>query len=176
MRIAIDGVQCSGKTTLLEQLKELLYTNVAVIPEGARLIGAQHGVAKDDDWAALRSDEVRARAFFQDLEQWQIDEEERQPFIIDSSMVLHYCYRKLFGLPTQDLLGRVERYDLILYLERVHECEKDGFRFLDGRDFVEDVYNTEALPLIGSRCIWLPLGADRLRLAVSQLQGLGMLP
>jgi nicotinamide riboside kinase len=162
MRIAIDGASSSGKTTLLNELRPLLGPKVQCIEEASRFVAPRHGVAGPADWLRLIDEKDRLVEFFADIEDWQSRSEEHPHFVVDSSMLIHYCYRRVFrSINTLDLAKRVSRYDLVLYCEIGPVAQQDDFRTLHGREEFLQIYEGEVKPALADKLVALPWNSAR---------------
>lgn len=140
MRIGIDGTMSSGKTTLFSKL---LQTNFAkpidFIPEASRVIAFEFGIQSTDDWPRLLSNPGQLAAFFRREEEW-LSRNESNCCVVDSSFYLVQVYKNHFA--NCRLLSQPDwpTYDLIFYCEPTEERESDGFRFLNGREEIHQIY------------------------------------
>jgi nicotinamide riboside kinase len=177
MRIAIDGAQSTGKTTLFNHLMEIpLLKSFRFIPEPARSIAKEFGIESAADWQPLLNDAARLSEFFRREEEWLAKEEETSvPFIVDSSFYLIQAYKSCmlkqeFVLPTVS-----PQYDLILYCPCTNDFEDDGFRFSMGRQAVDQTYRDALSVIPVQHFIELPIGADRNRVALESIAAIGAL-
>jgi nicotinamide riboside kinase len=161
MRIAIDGAQSTGKTTLFHALHASFQCDFTFIPEGARVIGPQMGIASPEDWLPVLSKQELLVEFFTRLRDWQIAQEAASTaFIVDCSFILHRAYRDYFG--ASEVRFPESQYDLILFCPTGGvPFSQDGFRFERGREQVETRY----LELVENRSygtlVKLPSGIER---------------
>jgi len=141
LRIAIDGAQSTGKTTLWEQLRDHYGPKLRFIPEAARRIAAQFGVFNDQDWPSLVSDVPRLSAFFNVEEEWQMNQELcGGRFVTDSSLYLIQAYRVAFGIAINETVLRQTRYDIVFYCPVANAFKADGFRFVAHREEIDAAY------------------------------------
>jgi nicotinamide riboside kinase len=171
LRIAIDGAQSSGKTTLWTQLEQLYATDFVFIPEAARQVAPSFGVEAAGDWSRLLGDKNRLEAFFCAEEKWQGEQECRERFISDSSLYLIQAYRRVFGLQQNERVLQQTRYDLVFYCGINLPVSDDGFRFVKCRDEVDLVYRE----LLASRFLGLVVelkAEQRLRHAVAAIDAI----
>ncbi len=175
MRIAIDGAQSTGKTTLLCQLsKTHLNLRYSFIEEASRHVAANFGIVTAADWQKLLGDKDRLRHFFDAEESWQLAHEKMgTSWIIDSSFFLTAAYRKFFGIEINLPLLSSRSYDLILYCP-VESCNmvENGFRFSVGRAEVDRIYREIISCYYFGKILELPGGTMRLALAVSAIDSL----
>jgi nicotinamide riboside kinase len=164
MRIAIDGVQSTGKTTLFNQLHGIVPNCVEFIPEASRSIAKAVGIASRSDWEGVVSDRARLLGFFSHLETWQAEREKSAlHFVVDSSFYLHSAYRTYLGVGESE---KLRSYDLILFCPAAHvPFEHDGFRFEGGRDEVEQIYRSLIVKEFNGPFIELPPGSTRIAIA-----------
>lgn len=161
MRIAIDGVQSTGKTTLFEALRKRNITGLSCIPEAARVTAPSMGITSPETWNRVLTNRDLTLEFFSRLKRWQ-EEQERsaESFIVDSSFFIHQAYKEYFGVSGIDFLDRT--YDLILFLPTIGmPFREDGFRFSTGREEVEQLYLTIINSSHSGEFVKLPFGRDR---------------
>ncbi len=172
-RIAIDGSQCTGKTTLYRQLSSThLNVRYKFIPEASRQIAPKFGVLTSRDWPNLLNDKVKLREFFEAEESWQFQQEENITyFVIDSSFYLIAAYRMFFGIEVDFSLLSLKRYDLILYCP-MDCCEplEDSFRFITGREDVDKKYQEIISRCYSGKLVTLPGGSERMTLALETIE------
>jgi len=139
-RVAIDGAQCTGKTTVFQHLRSTLPGRTKFIPETSREVAGQFGVVGASDWPGLIADQRRLREFFEAEEAFQrLAEGGCGAFVVDSSLYLIRAYREYFGVPPLPGECGEFAYDLILYCPAVRCGVEDGFRFLAGRADVDQL-------------------------------------
>lgn len=144
-RIAIDGVQSTGKTTLFERLRARFGSRFGYVSEASRAVAPGFGVHRASDWDSLLNDQDRLRKFFAALEQWQVQAEDaHDAVIIDSSLFLHFAYKQVLLGESDPELAIRRGYDLILYCPTGTAFVEDGFRMATGRDAVATAHR-EAL-------------------------------
>ena len=98
-RVAIDGAQSTGKTTLFDQLRSTLSDRARFIPEASREVAGRFGVVGTADWAGLIADQSRLREFFEAEEEYQrLAEGGGGSFVVDSSIYQIRAYREYFGV------------------------------------------------------------------------------
>ena len=173
LRIAVDGAQSTGKTTIFDSLERSFRTSFTFIPEASRSIAPKFGVSRASDWPRLLSDADALRAFFNAEEEWQRSAEDRSnAFVVDSSLLLVQAYRQRFepGYRLQETFAN--RYDLILYCPVAEEGISDGFRFLNGRAEVAYIYESIALKHFRGTFTRLPDGLARSHTAESYVRDL----
>jgi nicotinamide riboside kinase len=160
IRIAIDGAQSTGKTTLVARLEESDGTRLSYISEASRAIASRFGIAFAGDWDQLIADKGQLSRFFDCEERWQrAKESEAHDFVADGSLLLTAIYRSYFRAPEPPLL--VPPYDLVLYCSPDLPFEDDGFRFARGRDEIDTLYRRNVMGVLGSRLVLLPFGEPR---------------
>jgi|HubBroStandDraft_4_1064222.scaffolds.fasta_scaffold142261_2 nicotinamide riboside kinase len=148
LRVAIDGAQSTGKTTLWQQLREHYGSYLQFIPEASREIAPGFGIASATDWSVLLANPLRLQAFFEAEEQWLVRQECPDRFVTDSSLYLIQAYRRVFNLPVNETLLESTRYDLLLYCTLVSPPSEDGFRFLGRREQIDATYRN----IVGGWC------------------------
>lgn len=172
VRVAIDGAQATGKTTLLRQLQAHFGPRLTYIEEASRVIAPEFGVIAKDDWPKLLTNAERLQRFFEREEEWLSCQEEMSGrFVVDSSVYMVHAYRTLFGALAGVHL-RNQRYDLVLYCPLIGEGQLDGFRFLEGRDAVDRIYRTVVASHFDGEFIELPAGEQRLQAAAARIEQL----
>lgn len=140
LRIAIDGAQATGKTTLYRHLESRYREHFAFVPEASRVIAPAFDIRSEIDWQRLLSDHGRLEAFFTQEEAWQERMEQSPMFVVDSSMYMIQAYRRYFGhgVARRDLS---DKYDAILFCPTINAAyTSDGFRFEIGRERIEQLY------------------------------------
>ncbi len=147
LRVAIDGAQSTGKTTLWRQLRDHYGTQFDFIPEVSREIVPRFGILSATDWPVLLADRVRLLAFFEAEEQWLIKQERSRRFVTDSSLYAIQAYRSVFHFPINGPILEFPRYDLLLFCALV-PFSPDGFRFLEHREHIDVAYRQ----IVGTRC------------------------
>ena len=171
-RIAIDGAQCSGKTTLLGELSRRLGGEYALIPEAARVIAPQFGVTSLSDWPRLLEDHQELARFFHEELCWlSVQQTTSATFLCDSSHFVVEAYRRtLLGheLPLSDATLS-SSYNMVLYCEPV-ELESDGFRFFEKRDSVIEQYSQVLNEAFSGRVERLLPGPNRCDYVIDLLQ------
>jgi hypothetical protein len=86
MRIAIDGTQSTGKTTLLTALREEHLGDFVFLDEAARRLAPHVGISVTKDWAALFESPSRHLEFLRRLFAYQSSlEAEARHFMVDGS-------------------------------------------------------------------------------------------
>jgi nicotinamide riboside kinase len=148
LRVAIDGAQSTGKTTLWRQLREHYGTQLDFIPEVSREIAPRFGIISVTDWPVLLADRVRLLAFFKAEEEWLMKQERSSRFLTDSSLYAIQAYRSVFHLPINRAILEFPRYDLLLYCALASQFSPDGFRFLEHREHVDAAYRQ----IVGACC------------------------
>lgn len=148
LRVAIDGAQSTGKTTLWQQLRGHYGSYVQFIPEASREIAPGFGIASATDWSLLLANPTRLQAFFEAEEKWLVRQECSDRFVTDSSLYLIQAYRRVFNFQINETLLESARYDLLLYCTVVSPPTEDGFRFLERREQVDATYRN----IVGDRC------------------------
>jgi nicotinamide riboside kinase len=140
-RIAIDGAQSTGKTTLWTELQDHYGSKLLFIREAARAIAADFGIFEAADWPSLLSDVPRLAAFFAAEEEWQLTQElSGSGFVSDSSLYLIQAYKVAFGFPVDDAVLKRARYDVLFHCTNVNPFTPDGFRFVAHREQVDLEY------------------------------------
>jgi nicotinamide riboside kinase len=138
IRIAIDGTQSTGKTTLftaLQQQEDL--RGFAYLEEAARHLAPKAGIHATEDWLALFESPTRHVEFLQRLYAYQTSlEAEAGRFIVDGSLYKILAYAEVFGFALHDVTDTVNdiRYDLIVYCPRDIAFQSDGFRYQEKRN------------------------------------------
>jgi nicotinamide riboside kinase len=168
-RIAIDGVQSTGKTTLLSQLSSHFGARFRYIPEAAREIAPAFGVSTVKDWPTLLRDHARLGCFFREEEQWLIRSEMGGKFIVDSSLAVIQAYKEYFGFASDERLLSGSKYDLVLYCPPTNEPVNDGFRFVEGRTDVHLIYMRNAKRYFSEKLLQLPCGDARQQTAIDAI-------
>ncbi|NOS70154.1 MAG: ATP-binding protein [Verrucomicrobia bacterium] len=169
LRIAIDGAQSTGKTTLWSQLQDRYGNQFSFVPEASRHIAKRFAVNTATDWQPLLANKDRLRSFFEQEEEWQVEQEIKVPFIADSSLFLIQAYRITFGVPTNDSVLSTAKYDLVLYCPPVSNFVADGFRFETQRDRVDQAYREITRSYFRGRLVELPTNGARLEQAVAAI-------
>ena len=168
VRIAIDGAQSTGKTTLFELLRLAFSGDLAFIPEAARVLAPEFGVQRAEDWPQLLSDKTRLQKFFDAEEEWQLKQQiASSAFVVDSSLMLTWAYRRHFQCSEPahpDLAGH---YDLVLYCPLRHPSHNDGFRFVVGRTSIDSHYKRIAQSVFVGKLVELP-ESPSLRVSVAE--------
>jgi nicotinamide riboside kinase len=173
LRIAIDGAQSTGKTTVFNHLRNAFRSAATFIPEASRKIALDFGVAQTSDWPELLSNPSRLREFFDAEEKWQRSAEDASDmFVADSSLLLVQAYRCHFEQDYRFHCTFGSRYDVILYCPLSEGGVSDGFRFLDGRPAVAKAYEAIVLEQFHGDFIELPFGPSRLQTAELLIQHL----
>ena len=173
MRISIDGAQSTGKTTLHLMLsKTLLGSRYIFIPEASREIAPMFGVRTAHDWPKLLTDEKRLKEFFDAEENWQLERQGAgDRWITDSSLYIIAAFKLFFGLAVDKTLLASNLYDLILYCATKDSAlEKNGFRFLQGRDEVDSIYRGLISTFYRGAFFELPSGPGRMDVALDRIQ------
>ncbi|MDZ4802001.1 MAG: AAA family ATPase [Bryobacteraceae bacterium] len=166
MRIAIDGAQSTGKTTLHQTLKQCLSGLLSFIPEASRVLASSFGIRAAEDWPTLLSDHKRLSEFFDAEERWLIEVEDANcRFIVDSSLMLIAAYRSYFDCSAGCDLLRERSYDLILYCPVSSDAINDGFRFNHGRTEVDELYRSVVRTHHQGMFVELPFDHNRARVA-----------
>ena len=172
LRIAVDGAQSTGKTTLIEQLATHYENQFSYIPEAARQVALEFGVQNADDWPALLNDRDQLREFFSEEERWLIAKEKCGSFIVDSSWLLIQAYREYWECPRDRSLLTRARYDLVLYCPPTNAFVEDGFRFCQGRLEVDQIYRRIAKQSLDGKLVTLPCAEPRLPFAIRAIDRL----
>jgi nicotinamide riboside kinase len=171
-RIAIDGAQSTGKSTLLQALFPTFHKRLTFITEASREIAPRFSIECERDWHRLLGNKKLLEEFFAAEEQWQADQQAaaREGFVIDSSLMLTWAYRRHFLCEDPADSRFTGQYDLVLYcppgaaLSRV-----DGFRFLTGREAIDMRYREIVKRVLEGVMVTLPIGVERLSLAVAEI-------
>lgn len=169
IRVAVDGVASTGKTTLVNQLRDL-FPQFKIVEEASRVIAPRFDVRTEADWQHLLKDLPKLELFFSAEEAWlQSNEDRQERTLIDSSMFLISAYRRAFGCKFDPSLAIARNYTLILYCPlNVGVC--DGFRFLDGRDELDTHYRQIISQHFQGEFRPLPHGNFRLHFAADCIQ------
>src|SRR5262245_27232761 len=142
MRIAIDGVQSTGKTTLLDELRVTFGNRASYVAEAARILAPSFGVHHASDWAKLISSPERLHNFFRAELAWLRESTVSDGIVIvDSSEYLVCAYAAV--LLSDARFGAIlesTRYDLILYCPTSVLPVEDNFRFLNHRTTIAAYY------------------------------------
>lgn len=171
LRIAIDGAQSTGKTTLAAALQLELGPRMRLIPDAARAVALASGVATASDWEGLLADRHRLELFFGLEETWQASQEARPgSFVADGSRALIAAYRAWLDCAPPRLVGPL--YDLVLYCGIDIPFVEDGFRFSRGRVEVDALYRARYAATAASRFVCVPPGAGRLPAAMAAVNQL----
>jgi nicotinamide riboside kinase len=167
-RVAIDGAQSTGKTTLWRQLKEHYGAKLLFIAEAAREIAPAFGVFEANHWSPLLSNTSRLAAFFAAEEEWQVRQEQTASggFVSDSSLFLIQAYRATFGLPLNEVVLKQAHYNALFHCATTNSFTPDGFRFIARRQEIEHAYRQIAKQRIPGIVIELP-AQNRLDRAVA---------
>jgi nicotinamide riboside kinase len=171
VKIAIDGAQCTGKTTLFEQLQQTqLSETFRFIPEASRSVAEEFGIRSTTDWPLLLSDHERLGQFFLREERWLATESGvLERFIVDSSYYLIQAYKCHTLGQKFDLPSTAPEYDLILYCPCTNDFQDDGFRFSTGRDGVDRAYRDAMSTIRATRVVELPVGVARKQIALDAI-------
>jgi hypothetical protein len=171
VRIAIDGAQGTGKSTLLDQLAAHYRDRFFFIPEASRHVAPGFGVTSAETWSSLLADPVRLSEFFEAEEKWVIEREEAvADFVIDSSLWVVAAYRKYFHCGGDTRLAESREYGLILYCPITGAPELDGFRFVQGQHEVDQAYRELVSANFGGQISILPPATDRFWAAVAEIE------
>lgn len=154
IRIAVDGAQSTGKTTLVGKLAERYGDGFSYLDEAAIVVAPQFSVQREDDWAPLIRSPGRLQAFFDAEERAQrANERSARSFVADGSRLLIWAYRQHFLAPTPI---PAPTYDLILFCGIESEFTSDGFRFAGGREAVDRLYRASVFGVLSERLVELP--------------------
>jgi nicotinamide riboside kinase len=137
MRVAIDGTQSTGKTTLLTALREEHLGDFIFLNEAARRLAPQVGISVTEDWAALFESPSRHLEFLRRLFAYQSSlEAEARHFMVDGSLYKILAYALTFGFAVDDVTASTNEisYDLIVYCPPNIAFQDDGFRYQENRD------------------------------------------
>jgi nicotinamide riboside kinase len=157
LRVAIDGAQSTGKTTLWEQLQDRYSCKLVFIPEASRQIAPRFGIRGAPDWPALVSDMLRLGTFFAAEEEWQLNQELCDVgFVSDSSLYLIQAYRLAFGLPVNEVVLKHARYDVLFHCPVANSFRPDGFRFLARREEIDAAYTRIVSERFAGHVVKLP--------------------
>lgn len=148
LRVAIDGAQSTGKTTLWRQLRDHYDTKLDFIPEVSREIAPAFGIINVTDWPVLLADRVRLLAFFEAEEKWLMKQERSSRFVTDSSLYAIQAYRRVFHFPINKPILEFPRYDLLFFCALASPFSPDGFRFSEHRERIDAAYRQ----IVGTRC------------------------
>jgi nicotinamide riboside kinase len=171
LKIAIDGAQSTGKTTLLKELASYFGSRFAYIPEASRIVAGRFGVHASSDWNELFSKKELLNEFFFEELRWQREQESQaESFIVDSSLLLVAAYRLLFGIHEAQEEFVTEPYDLILYCPVLDPGIEDGFRFLSKRQDLDSIYRQLISEYHPSSFLELPPGEARLQAATAAVE------
>jgi nicotinamide riboside kinase len=141
MRVAIDGTQSTGKTTLLTALREKNLAGFAFLDEAARQLAPRLGINLTQDWAALFESPSRHLGFLRDLYQYQSSlEKGAGQFIVDGSLYKILAYASVFGFSLDEVAANISEisYDLIVYCPPNVAFLGDGFRYEEKRTEVAE--------------------------------------
>jgi len=171
-RVAIDGAQSTGKTTVFHHLRNTLPGRTKFIPEASREVAGRFGVVGASDWPGLIADQRRLREFFEAEEAFQrLAEGGCGAFVVDSSLYLIRAYREYFGVPPLPGECGEFTYDLILYCPAIQCGVEDGFRFLAGRADVDRLCRDTLRRCHRGQLIELPPDESRLLRAEEAVLG-----
>jgi predicted ATPase len=137
MRVAIDGTQSTGKTTLFTALREENLTGFAFLDEAARKLAPRLGINVTEDWVALFGSPSRHLEFLRELYQYQSSVESgAAQFVADGSLYKILAYGLVFGFAVDDITASTSEisYDLIIYCPSNIAFQDDGFRYQEKRD------------------------------------------
>lgn len=126
--IAVDGTQCTGKTTLFNRLRadKLGYN---YIPElGSILARNKYCVNSSKDWDELFTNPLKYSRFIHELLETQIIEEKNEPFLADSSLFRICTYAVLNNVHIDRDIFTNCHYDIIFYCPIEWEYISDNFR------------------------------------------------
>jgi len=168
-RIAIDGAQCTGKTSLLDQLRNVYSGRLRFIPEASRIVAPRFSIFSHKHWKPVLADAQLLANFFKMEEEWLMQQELPGRFVVDSSLMLIQAYKLYFGHAKDESLLRQDRYDLILYCPPTNTFVADGFRFPTGRLKVDELYRQILRDYFRGRVLELPVGAERLPAAIAAI-------
>lgn len=173
LRIAIDGAQSTGKTTLQAGLRSSLGSEFLFIPEASRIIAPRFGITEATHWEPFLKDKERLALFFEAERLWQLEQEtDASDFIVDSSLFMIAAYRLLFGIKTEIAPFLSAVYDAILYCPVLDEPKEDGFRFLRGRAKADQTYRALIAQYFRGSFFRLPSGDSRLIAALTLIRRL----
>ena len=162
IRIAVDGVQCTGKTTLFNALQVRYATRFTFIPEAARVVAPLCHIFTEADWQRVHADPDRLAAFYAIEEQWQMTaEDDAGDFIADGSLFVTAAYRQYFGLDPHIHLAVSRCYSILLCCCPSVTFATDGFRFSRGRDDIDILFNNILEQHYTGSVIYLPSGPER---------------
>lgn len=172
MRVAIDGTQSSGKSTLLTGIRATgLFPGVRMVEEvGSSVAQSKYGIREASDWGRLYGDKDAYRLFFLDVAAVQTDVERTDNFVIDSSLYRLEAYRIFQQMSKTPIVCTDCRYDLILWCCADFGYVSDGFRSTHGRveierileDIISRQHTGKVVILRGNK-------EDRLKVALSEL-------
>jgi nicotinamide riboside kinase len=140
-KIAIDGSQSTGKTTVFEQIKSLLDGNsdIHFIEEMAGVVAKNEmNVKTAKDWEMLLNDRERYNLFVSLLVAKQTEKESAIPFISDSSLYRIYAYAMENGVDITEAELTKVKYDLVLYCPIEFEFVHNDFRSIHLRESVNE--------------------------------------
>jgi nicotinamide riboside kinase len=148
MRVAIDGTQSTGKTTLFTALRQENLTGFAFLDEAARKLGPRLGIKITQDWVALFGSPSRHLDFLRELYQYQSSlENSACRFITDGSLYKILAYASVFGFALDDVSPNIRDilYDLIVYCPPNVAFQGDGFRYEEKRtELAEELQSLHA--------------------------------
>jgi nicotinamide riboside kinase len=129
MRIAIDGAQSTGKTTLWTDLKKQMAEPLIFIPEIGSLIGKNdYGIQSSKDWVGLLKNHDRCKKFIDNVIAYQLQQEDIMFFIVDSSLYRVSTLAYLTNNSVSEIEMAKYKYDLIFYCPIEFEYVEDRFR------------------------------------------------
>ena len=170
-RVAIDGAQSTGKTTLHDHLRKVFSDAFVFVPEASRVVAPQMGVHSRADWEELLANPDRLAAFFDKEEEWLASHHTLDAdILVDSSWYMIQAYRKVFSSTSKQRREHHPVYDLVLFCSTDCPGEQDGFRFLKGREEVEQIYLTmvSSWPILDF--LVLPPGDTRYQVAADAVR------
>ena len=128
MKVAIDGAQSVGKSTLYQHMKSFL-ANWYFIPEIVRGVSPKYGLNSRKDWEKLISDKNKYTEFMRMIIERQFFFERDSNLVVDSSIYRVVAYANVAGLNVFDEYLTQVKYDLIIYCPIEFSFIEDGFRF-----------------------------------------------
>lgn len=157
MRIAISGVQCTGKTTLLNALKKVnALKDYTFIPEVIRGIVKSKGISINEN--STDSGQIA-------ILNAHLDNLKNENFIADRSLIdcmaytvyafnHHQITPRTFWKVVSEFRDNVKNYDLVFYIKPEFEMQEDGVRSTD-KAFRDEVKGYMEKALKGLRVVYL---------------------
>jgi len=131
MKIAIDGAESTGKTSLLDGLDRKAYQGYTFISEvGSKIACSLYGVSSPSDWESLFANSDRYYRFCRDIlsAQQTAERNSQENYFIDSSIYRLYAYAFINGIRMDASLLKSFYYDIVFFCPIEFDPIEDGFR------------------------------------------------